>query len=297
MHQADFLAFHLVSAGSLATGIDGASIPSVTSDWHNALKLGFDVGDLRYPDWLLYLLVANDFPVAAEGNAAPLVLPTVVQPGQIIGCVNEKLKQRFGFHPSCEVVAGTTDSIAAFLAAGVDKPGQAVTSLGSTLAIKLLSENRVDDAARGIYSHRLGDEWLVGGASNVGCAILRQEGYSDEELSTLSAQIDAGEDCNLSYYPLMKPGERFPFNDPSKQPVLDPKPMMTDGVTVDRRAYLQGILQSIARIEKLGFDALEELGASPVREVFTAGGGSKNDMWTSMRSRIMNKPAKCVNPR
>lgn len=64
--------------------------------------------------------------------------------------------------------AGTTDSIAAFLAAGVDAPGQAVTSLGSTLAIKLLSETRVDDARYGVYSHRLGDSWLVGGASNTG---------------------------------------------------------------------------------------------------------------------------------
>lgn len=38
-----------------------------------------------------------------------------------------------------------------------------MSSLGSTLAVKLLSENRVDDAAYGVYSHRLGDAWLVGG--------------------------------------------------------------------------------------------------------------------------------------
>lgn len=43
-------------------------------------------------------------------------------------------------------------------------PGQAVTSLGSTLAVKLLSEVPVEDSARGIYSHRLGDLWLVGSA-------------------------------------------------------------------------------------------------------------------------------------
>lgn len=54
------------------------------------------------------------------------------------------------------------DSVAAFLAAGVGAPGDAVSSLGSTLAVKLLSERRVDDGAFGIYSHRLGDRWLVG---------------------------------------------------------------------------------------------------------------------------------------
>ena len=54
------------------------------------------------------------------------------------------------------------DSIAAFLAADVRKPGEAVTSLGSSLVVKLLSEMRVDNADYGIYSHRLGDLWLVG---------------------------------------------------------------------------------------------------------------------------------------
>lgn len=54
------------------------------------------------------------------------------------------------------------DSVAAVIAARVDTAGQAVTSLGSTLAVKLLSHERVDDAAYGVYSHRLGNLWLVG---------------------------------------------------------------------------------------------------------------------------------------
>lgn len=49
---------------------------------------------------------------------------------------------RFGLPSSCQVVAGTTDSIAAFIAANATEPGHAVTSLGSTLAIKMLSEVR-----------------------------------------------------------------------------------------------------------------------------------------------------------
>jgi hypothetical protein len=51
-------------------------------------------------------------------------------------------------------------------------------------------------------SHRLGDAWLVGGASNVGCAVLREQGFSDEELAALSEGIDPGRDSPLDYYPL-----------------------------------------------------------------------------------------------
>ncbi len=63
------------------------------------------------------------------------------------------------------------DSIAAFLAADVHEYGDAVTSLGSAIAVKLLSKTRVDDADYGIYSHRIGDLWLasaqVAGALNM----------------------------------------------------------------------------------------------------------------------------------
>ena len=44
---------------------------------------------------------------------------------------------------------------AAFVAARCTDVGDAVTSLGSSLALKLVSETRVDDSAKGVYSHRL----------------------------------------------------------------------------------------------------------------------------------------------
>jgi hypothetical protein len=95
----------------------------------------------------------------------------------------------------------------------------------------------------------------------VGCAILPKEGFSDQELIACSERIDPSTDSNLSYYPLLRPGERFPVNDPLKQPNLIPRPE-------DRALYLHGILEAIARVEKQGFDALEELGATPITEVF-----------------------------
>ena len=85
-----------------------------------------------------------------------------------------------------------------------------MTSLGSTLAIKLLSEVRVEDDARyGLYSHRLGSGWLVGGASNTGGAVLRRH-FSDAELAELTRRMDAAKPTGLDYYPLTAPGERFP---------------------------------------------------------------------------------------
>jgi len=181
---------------------------------------------------------------------------------------------------------GCARSIAAFIAARASKPGQAVSSLGSTLAIKLLSTKAVDDSSYGIYSHRLGDMWLVGGASNVGCAVLRQEKFSGDELAELSSsRLDAASDppADIRYYPLTKKGERFPVNDPEKEPVLAPMPE-------DRAVYLHGILHGIAQVEADAYALLAKLGATPVSEVRTAGGGSVNQVWERMRERLVGVP-------
>jgi sugar (pentulose or hexulose) kinase len=183
------------------------------------------------------------------------------------------------------VVGGTTDSVAAFIAAGLQEPGQAVTSLGSTLAIKMLSNKAVEDATRGVYSHRLGNQWLVGGASNVGCAVLRQEGFSNPELERLSQEIDPRKPCrHLNYYPLAgDAGERFPSCDPSKKALLTPRPPR-------RSEYLQGILEGIARVERDGYQILKDLGADELVEVRTAGGGARNKAWTRIRRQLLGVP-------
>lgn len=256
VHQADWLAFLL--HGQLGV-----------SDYHNSLKLGFDVGQLCYPDWM-------------QRVPTRLRWPTVVAPGTPIGAVQPGIAERFDLPSDCQVCAGTTDSIAAFLASGVEQPGEAVTSLGSTLVIKLLSETRVDDVRYGVYSHRLGTRWLVGGASNTGGAVLRQF-FSAPELETLSHQINPQQPTRLNYYPLPQPGERFPVNDPTLEPHLTPRP-------ADDSVFLQGLFEGMARIEAEGYRLLMELGATPLTQVYTAGGGAQNAAWTAIRQRYLGVP-------
>lgn len=256
LHQADWLSYLL--HGKL--GI---------SDYHNALKLGYDVELLQYPDWL-------------QNLQQPFKLPDVVAPGKPIASVQGEIAARFKLPFDCVVCAGTTDSIAAFLASGATLPGEAVTSLGSTLVLKLLSQTRVDAVRYGIYSHRLGDLWLVGGASNTGGAVLRQF-FTDAELQQYSQQIPTDRESQLVYYPLLKPGERFPINDSALPPRLEPRPN-------DPVEFLHGLLESIARIETRGYELLQELGASVLTNVHTAGGGANNARWRQIRSRHLKVP-------
>lgn len=261
LHQADWLSFLL--HGRL--GI---------SDYHNALKLGYDVEQLRYPDWLL-------------NQSLPFQLPQVLAPGTPIAPVQPPIASQFGLPSDCVVCAGTTDSIAAFLASGAQTPGEAVTSLGSTLVLKMLSQTRIEDARYGIYSHRLGNLWLAGGASNTGGAVLRQF-FSDTDLQILSAQIQPNQPSPFIYYPLLKPGERFPIHDANLQPCLEPRP-------ASDADFLHGLLESMARIEAQGYQQLQTLGAPPLKQVYTAGGGAQNQTWTAIRVRLLQVPV-CASP-
>jgi len=257
MHQADWLAYSL--HGQI--GI---------SDLHNTLKLGYDVANDQYPTWLTQLI--SNIKNTSNIN---LQLPNVLQPGQVIGKITKAITENLDLSADCDICAGTTDSIAAFLASGASSPGEAVTSLGSTLVIKLLSEYPVNAPEYGIYSHRLGNYWLVGGASNTGGAVLRHY-FTEAELVTLSQQINPAEITNLDYYPLVKPGDRFPINDPQLLPRITPCPASS-------REFLHGLLTGIAKIETRGYQLLQEFGTTPVQKIYTAGGGAKNHIWSAIR--------------
>lgn len=248
---------------SMLTGKPGIS------DYNNVLKLGYDVAALAWPDWLSQLGVAA-------------YLPQVVTPGALIGVVTREVANKLDIPPTCQVRAGTTDSIAAFIASGADMPGDAVTSLGSTLVLKLLSTTHVEDGRYGIYSHRLGSRWLAGGASNSGGSVLRQF-FDDAALAELSRQIEATRPSGLDYYPLPKIGERFPINDPQLVPRLNPRP-------ANDVQFLHGLLEGIARIETQGYALLARCGATPVKRVLSAGGGAKNQTWRILRERLLGVP-------
>jgi sugar (pentulose or hexulose) kinase len=256
LHQADWLT-------ALLTGVAGVS------DYHNALKTGYDVENLYWPDWIRSLPNAH-------------LLPNVVAPGALIANIAPNVAARFGIHHACQILAGTTDSIAAFMASEVETSDVGVTSLGTTLVLKQLSPHRVDAPEFGIYSHKYGDLWLVGGASNAGAGVLKNY-FDDVQLVALSAQIDTRKNSPLDYYPLPKIGERFPINDANLVPRLSPRPN-------NDTEFLHGLLQGLARIEADGYAKLNQLGAPKISRVISNGGGAKNAVWQTIRSRTLGVP-------
>jgi len=257
MHQADWIAGRL--AGRFGF-----------SDENNALKLGYDPVGRSWPTWLKALDVPRE------------LLPQVLAPGALVGRINGAVAAMTGLPTQTEIRAGTTDGVAAFIATRASALGDAVTSLGTTLVVKLLSERPIFAPAQGVYSHRLGDRWLAGGASNAGGAALLAH-FTADQMAALTPRLKAASPTGLDYYPLPKPGERFPIADAALPPRVTPRP--EDDVT-----FFQGLLEGIATIEAMAYDRLRQLGAPPLKQVISIGGGAKNAAWTEIRRRALGVP-------
>lgn len=257
LSQADWIAGKL--AGQFGTG-----------DENNALKLGLDPIERRWPDWLAGVGVPSS------------CLPRVLAPGTAFGTLAGEWMKRWGQSTAPTIIAGTTDSIAAFIATGAKAEAAAVTSLGSTLVLKVISPHPVFAPQFGVYSHRLGDRWLAGGASNSGGTVLRQY-FTQQQLDTLTTQLRPEQPTGLNYYPLPRPGERFPINDPTLLPRLTPRPP-------DDLVFFQAMLEGMAEIERRGYALLAELGAPYPKHILSAGGGAQNVNWLRIRERALNIP-------
>lgn len=258
LHQADWIAGRLTGRFGL-------------SDENNALKLGYDPVARTWPDWLDRLGVRRE------------LLPEVHPPGTPYGPIGAEVADAFGLPRDCLVVAGTTDGCASFLAAGASEPGDAVTALGSTLTLKLLSDAPVFAPDYGVYSHRLGKRWLVGGSSNSGGkALLRY--LTPTRMAELTPRLRPEHPTGLRWHPLPDArGERFPVADPALAFAPDPLPD-------DEATLFQALIEGIAGVEARAYRLLRELGAPALRSVRTVGGGASNPAWTTIRANLLTVP-------
>lgn len=243
------------------------------TDENNALKTGYDPVARRWPGWM------EEYGLPSER------LPVVVPAGTSLGPLGKMSgAAEFGLSPATLAVTGTTDGCATFLASGAAACGEASTALGSTLVLKVLCDRPVFAPEYGIYSHRLGEQWLAGGASNCGGRSLLAH-FTLAQLVEMAPRLRPDETTGLDYYPLPQVGERFPVADPTLLARLTPRP-------ADDAVFVQGILEGLCRIERSGYERLRQLGAPMASSIRHAGGGTRNVAWMRLRERLLGVPSR-----
>jgi len=255
---ADFLAAHMAGDGE-----------KTFTDASNALKMGCELPEMRWPDEL-------------GACGVPLEkLPPVERSGAHVCNVSEAFGRECGLDPSTRLVAGVTDGTAGFLATGASRSGQMATTVGTTLVTKLLWNRLIRDPKGRIYSHAHPDGgWLPGGASNAGASILLRR-FGRDRLEELETHAPPGP-TDVLVYPSTTTGERFPFRSPRAEGFVEGK-VERDGVLF--RACLEGI----AFVERLSVEVLEELGASVTSPVCSAGAAAEAELPGKIRASVLDR--------
>jgi len=258
LHAADFIAGRLTGSYEF-------------SDTSNALKTGYDLLDLRWPEFIEHSL------------GLPLnLLPRAVLPGTQIGRVWRGAAEETGLPEGTPVMAGATDGVAAQVASGAAAPGDWNATLGTTLVLKGVSRSLKPDPLGRVYSHRHPQGWwMPGGASNTGAGWIRHD-FPSADLDDLNRQAAAVVPTGVVRYPLLKRGERFPFLHPDAQGfVLGDPP--------DPLAFYAAGLEGAAMLERLAYEVLASIGLEVGEKVFITGGGAKSMLWSEIRASVLGK--------
>ncbi len=237
------------------------------TDFTNVLKSGYDVRTERWPEYIW-----DKLPLRREW------LQTVVPSGTPVGPATAAIK---GLNGNVTIVAGMTDGCASQIASGAVNPGTWNTTIGTTLVVKGVTQNAVEDPQGRLYNHRHPEGfWMPGGASNTGADwVTRLFGTDLALLNEAAAKLLPTQHL---FYPLMQQGERFPFIAPQAQGFETP------GLAGAER-FTAG-MEGVAYVERLAYEVIEQLSGEKVNAVYTAGGASNSDAWLTIRANVLNRP-------
>jgi len=246
----------------------------VPSDSSNALKTGYDLVREAWPHEVFDALGVPD-----------QVLPAVVRSGAQLGTVCAEAAEMTGIPAGTTIIAGMTDGCAAQIGAGALEVGSWNSVLGTTLVLKGVTKELIRDPAGIVYSHRSPDgNWLPGGASSTGAAVLTEK-FPGRDLDALSAQAAEREPASIVAYPLVSRGERFPF-------VASDAEGFVLGDPSDPVDLYAALLQGVAFIERLCFDYLDMLGAPIGGQLSLTGGAACSRYWCQLRADILQRPVR-----
>jgi D-ribulokinase len=258
IHQADWI------MGQLSGRYD-------VTDENNALKSGYDPVTRQWPDW-----------IAATGFDAKL-FPAVVPAGTKVATIRPGDRRSIRSAARCRHRLRHHRWLRRLPRQRRNGTGRRRHLARHHAHLKLLSDKPVFAPDFGIYSHRIGDQWLAGGASNTGGAAIGQvllEGRSRAPHAAARSRSRRRASTIIRY--------RNPASASRQRSQL---PAAARTTSLGRPRLLPGhSRRHRSAIEAEAYAKLGELGASPLISIRTAGGGASNPAWTKMRLKALGVP-------
>jgi sugar (pentulose or hexulose) kinase len=141
-----------------------------------------------------------------------------------------------------------------------------------------------------MYCHHLPNQLRVpGAASNTGPGSLKFEN-TDATPAERDQRAAAYLPATLQCYLLGSRGERFPFQNPQAEAFFD-------GTSASSDEAYAAQLQSLACVERWGYERLQSCGVAVGDEVFSAGSAALSPVLSQLRANVLNrKVLRSANP-
>jgi len=251
------------------------------------------------------LLQMRDYVTGAWSDALcsacgvdPEQFPEVMEGYKVQGEVSVEAAEACGLRAGTPVMAGTVDSPAAALEAGVAEPGIAVEMTGTSTVVIIPNDRGLTEPALIALPHALPGMHLLLGAmvSSGGCLrwfrdqfgqaenVAAAEGGTDpyELLTRQADEIEPGSD-GLIFLPYMM-GERSPLWHSNARGVFFGLSLATP-----RAALVRAILEGTAFALRHNVETAVSAGAE-VREMRSVGGCSRSDVWNQIKADVLGVP-------
>ena len=185
------------------------------------------------------------------------------------------------------VIIGGSDGALATLGAGSTSGSALSVTIGTSAAVRILSDQPATEKDMSIFCyHALDEKYIIGGASNNGAVVIQwirdsllQTTESYHDLFSLAEQIHAEMD-ELLFIPYIL-GERAPVWNSNAKGIFF-------GFTVNHnkahliRAAMEGITFNLYSIGRLIMQIV------PVTEIYAAGGFAQNAAWLQLLADVFN---------
>ena len=222
-------------------------------------------------------------------------LPLLLQPWEPAGNISGRAAADTGLKKNTAVAAGAADTVCSALGIGITGPGEVFISSGTSEILSGVLEEP-DFEKRFLNRTYIGGKWIYHAPTSTSGAALNwlKRAFSPEDMeigdfydhiSRLSAGSPAGSG-GLFFLPYLQ-GERSPWWDSDARGVFA-------GITLgtSRADMFRSVLESIGFALKQNLDIAEKHAGTDYREVLLTGGGSKNRIWSQIKSDITGRVLK-----
>jgi gluconokinase len=220
-------------------------------------------------------------------------LSEAVSPTHIIRGIKQEYAQRLGIDKDLPFIIGASDGCLANLGSNAVNPGDVSLTIGTSGAVRMLTNTPQKDSKRRLFNYLLTDELYVsGGPINNGGVLLKwyAENFLDREFTGAAdfewflqeaIQVAPGSE-GLIFLPYVQ-GERAPVWDADAKGVFLG---IHSGHT--RAHFMRAIIEGICFALYQVAGSLEEV-IAPIKNIYASGGFIQSKQWLQMLTDIFGK--------